>query len=70
MVEKTIDHNIYSKDYDFKIDFQINIHDLPKMNELRIFEIQSHIKVVLSEGRAEIFGAEMPVGEAVYFHQG
>ena len=68
MVDKTVDHTISSKQYDFAPPFEPHHQTLNKMNELRIYDIKTHIKVVLNEGRAEIFGAEMPLGEAIYFH--
>ncbi|CDW77180.1 polyribonucleotide 5-hydroxyl-kinase clp1 [Stylonychia lemnae] len=38
--------------------------------ELRIYSIEDHIKVMLLEGRAEVFGKELPLEEPVFFHQG
>jgi hypothetical protein len=39
-------------------------------NEWRIDRIEDHIKVLLLEGKAEIFGREMPLRMPIYFHQG
>ncbi len=36
--------------------------------ELRIYNIEDHLKVMLNEGKAEVFGKELPLGEPVFFH--
>ena len=39
--------------------------------ELRIEEINSHIKVLIAEGGlCEVFGRELPCGEPIFFHAG
>jgi hypothetical protein len=38
--------------------------------ELRINRIDDHLKVLLVEGKAEIFGRELPLKMPVYFHHG
>lgn len=38
--------------------------------ELRISNIEDHLKVLLVEGKAEVFGRELPLKEPVFFHQG
>jgi N-terminal beta-sandwich domain of polyadenylation factor len=38
--------------------------------ELRISNIENHIKVLLIEGQADVFGREIPVGEPVFFNNG
>lgn len=37
-------------------------------HELRIYSIEDHIKVLLLEGKAEVFGRELPLKMAVHFH--
>ena len=44
--------------------------DLEPGQELRIFKIEDHIKVIMLEGKAEIFGRELPLKMPVYFHSG
>jgi len=44
--------------------------DLEPGQELRIFKIEEHIKLLLLEGKAEIFGRELPLKQPLYFHQG
>ena len=44
---------------------------LPAGSELRINQIESHIKVLIGEGGlCEVFGRELPVNEPIFFHQG
>ena len=44
---------------------------LPPGSELRINQIESHIKVLIGEGGlCEVFGRELPVNEPVFFHAG
>jgi polyribonucleotide 5'-hydroxyl-kinase len=38
--------------------------------ELRIYKIEDHLKVLLVDGKAEVFGRELPLKMPVYFHQG
>ena len=37
-------------------------------DELRIHDIENHLKVMLVEGKAEVFGRELPLKEPVFFH--
>ena len=37
-------------------------------NELRIDRIEDHLKILLIEGKAEIFGRELPLKMPLYFH--
>lgn len=37
-------------------------------HELRIYGIEDHIKVLLLEGKAEVFGKELPIEEPTFFH--
>ena len=39
-------------------------------SEMRISNIEDHLKVMLTEGKAEVFGRELPLKEPVFFHQG
>lgn len=39
-------------------------------NEIRIDRIKDHIKVLMIEGKAEVFGKEVPLKMPLYFHQG
>ena len=40
-------------------------------HELRITEIDDHIKVIVEKGGlAEVFGRELPCEEPVFFHKG
>lgn len=44
---------------------------LPAGTELRINNIESHIKVLIGEGGlCEVFGSELPINEPIFFHQG
>jgi hypothetical protein len=36
---------------------------------LRIINIENHLKVLLIDGKAEVFGRELPLREPVFFHQ-
>lgn len=44
--------------------------DLEAGQEMRIYIIEDHIKVLMLEGKAEIFGKELPLKMPIYFHQG
>jgi hypothetical protein len=44
--------------------------DLEPGQELRIYKIEDHIKVKMIEGKAEVFGKELPLKMPIYFHQG
>ena len=37
-------------------------------SELRIYKIEDHIKVLMIDGKAEVFGRELPLKMPVYFH--
>ena len=39
-------------------------------HELRIYNIEDHIKVLMTDGKAEVFGRELPLKMPIYFHQG
>lgn len=39
-------------------------------NEIRIDRIEDHIKILLIDGKAEVFGRELPLKMPVFFHQG
>ena len=43
-------------------------HTLEPGFELRIHNIKDHIKLLLLNGRAEVFGKELPEGEPVFFN--
>ena len=43
---------------------------LPSGSELRIFKIEDHIKVLLLDGKAEVFGRELPLKIPVFYHPG
>ena len=44
---------------------------LPAGSELRINNIEDHIKVLVRDGGlCEVFGRELPVNEPVFFHNG
>jgi hypothetical protein len=45
-------------------------HLLDAGYELRISNISSHIKILLLEGQADIFGDELPLNEPKFFHCG
>lgn len=37
-------------------------------DELRINKIEDHIKVLMIEGRSEVFGRELPLNMPIFFH--
>ena len=37
-------------------------------HELRIYKIEDHIKILLVDGKAEVFGRELPLKMPVHFH--
>jgi len=39
-------------------------------DELRIYNIEDHIKVLMTDGKSEVFGRELPLKMPIYFHQG
>ena len=37
-------------------------------SELRVYNIEDHIKVLLTDGKAEVFGRELALDMPVFFH--
>jgi len=47
-----------------------DIWDLKPEEEVRIYEIEDFLRIRLLEGKAEVFGRELPINETVFFYKG